>query len=137
MADLVLRLVVIALGRVGEGMVAAVHRATVAVVCVILGSLALFAALVCIGVGVWLFTASQIGQVGASAVVAGTLLLVALALMVTARQMVRRKAPPPTEAATDSALLQEAARLLKTHKEAMLLAALVAGVVAETFQRRK
>jgi hypothetical protein len=138
MQDFLLRLVVIALGRVGGGIAAAAYRAAVAGLCLILAGLALFAAVVCAGVGVWLFAASQIGQVGASAVVAGTLLVVALALMVTARHMVRRKpAPPPAEAATESLLLQEAARLLKTHREAMLLAALLAGVVAETAQRRK
>ena len=140
MPELLLRLVVMVLGcaGMGERIAAASYRAAVAGLCLVLGGVALFAALACAGVGVWLFAASQIGSVGASVVVAGTLLVVGLALMVTARHVLRRKpAPPPIEAATESLLLQEAAQLFKTHKEAMLLAALIAGVVAETAHRRK
>jgi hypothetical protein len=140
MPELLLRLVVMALGRTGMGerIAAASYRAAVAGLCLVLGGLALFAALVCAGVGVWLFAASQIGSVGASVVVAGTLLVVGLILMITARHVVRRKpAPPPTNAAISSQLLQETAELFKAHKEAMLLAALIAGIVAETSQRRK
>jgi Na+/melibiose symporter-like transporter len=140
MPELLLRLVAMALGRtgVGERIAAATYRAAVAGLCLVLCGLALFAALVCAGVGVWLFAASQIGSVGASGVVAGALLVVGLILMITAWSVVRRKpAPPPTEAAISSQLLQDAAELFRTHKETMLLAALITGVVAEIAQRRK
>jgi protein-S-isoprenylcysteine O-methyltransferase Ste14 len=140
MPELLLRLVMMALGRSGisERIAAASYRAALAGLFLALGGLALFAALVCAGVGVWLFAASQIGSVGASVVVAGTLLVVGLILMITAWYVVRRKpAQPPTQAATSSKLLQEATELFKTHKQTMLLAALIAGIVVETTQRRK
>lgn len=140
MPRLLLRLVVMALGRAGAGeaVAGAAYRAATAGLCIVLGGLFLFAATACAGVGAWLFLAPMVGPPGASAIVAGALLVAALALLATAQYAVRRKlASPPTVAATGSLALQEGMALFRTHKETMLLAALIAGIVAGTAQRRQ
>jgi hypothetical protein len=141
MPGLLLRLVVMALGRadVGEVVAVAAYRAATAGLCIVLGGLFLFAATACASVGAWLFLAPMVGPPGASAIVAGALLVVALTLLVTARSAVRRKSapPPPTVATTGSLALQEVTELFGAHKETMLLAAVIAGIITGAAQRRQ
>jgi hypothetical protein len=140
MPELLLRLVMMALGRisVGKKIAAATYRAMTAGLCLALSGLALFGAFACAGVGIWLLAAPQIGSAGASFVVAGALLAVGLLLVITARHVLRHKqTSSPNVEDTNSQLLREATELFKTHKETMLLAALIAGIVVETAQRRK
>ena len=113
-------------GRKGEqatAKVASIAVTTVAAACC--GC----AAIACALAALWLYVLPLVGPTGAPLVVAGVLLVMCLALTVVLRHELRPRPPPPPGIAP-SVLLAEATRLLNENKAAVLMAALLAGLVA-------
>jgi hypothetical protein len=71
-----------------------------------------------------------VGPVGTPLVIAGALALLAICAVWTLRRATRPRPALPPPATVPSASLDELARLVVAHKGAVLLAALLAGVVA-------
>jgi hypothetical protein len=125
---------VLALGRFASGLGAALRRGGIALVCVLTAILLALTAAGCAVAALWICLLPLLGPVGAPLAAAGTLLVVALALLLVARRVLRAQptsAPPSTDAAA------ELARLTKDHKVEMLVAALTAGLVAGAGNRPK
>jgi hypothetical protein len=88
------------------------------------------AAVACGLAALWIYAVPRVGVVGAPLVVAGVLLVLGVAALLVMRYALKpRQAPPPASVAP-TVLLTETTRLLKQHKGAVLIAAVLAGVVA-------
>jgi hypothetical protein len=88
------------------------------------------AAIGCAAASLWIFAIPRLGPAGAPLVVAFALLAIGLAVvMLTGRRLKRRRTPPPSSAEA-SLMLADAMRLLKDHKAAVLMTALLAGFAA-------
>jgi hypothetical protein len=88
--------------------------------------------------GIWLRLAPEIGSAEASLAVAAILLLgciVASAGIYYAYRGPRRQAPPPSPAVNVQAFVNEASDLVRNNKTTLLLAAFVAGLLAEQNRR--
>jgi hypothetical protein len=96
------------------------------------------AALACGGVALWIFAVPHLGAMGTALMIAGVLLLAGLAMAWTAcaqlRSHARVPAPVPVPPSAEQ-LLAQGLQLFKEHKGAVLLAALVAGLVTGTTNR--
>jgi hypothetical protein len=88
------------------------------------------AAVGCAAASLWIYAAPRLGPAAAPLLVAGVLLVMALAvLMLTSQDWGRRRMPPPSSAMPLMALA-DATRLIRGHKGIVLTAALVAGLIA-------
>jgi hypothetical protein len=110
----------------------------VAVLCLILAFWLVLAGFACTAAAVWIFAQPTAGSLGAALITAAVLLIACLALAVTAWAVLRSK---PKAASTQALpispdqLLAQGLQLFKEHKGAVLLAALLAGMVSETQSR--
>ncbi len=125
----------------GRRIAAAAGRAAVAGVCVLLACLALLVAIGLAGAALWIFAAASLGSALASLVVAGAFVALALFLLLGAWLAMNAKrkpgaAPQPASSDPAAAMLAAASNLFSQNKAALLLAALVAGLVAERMQKR-
>lgn len=111
-------------------------RMTAAALCASLAAISAIAAGGCAAVALWLFALPHVGTAGAPLVAAGGLLIFCVVLMTVARGLLhyRRRAASPT--AAPGLQLGEALRLFSENKGAVLLAALVAGLVAGSSNRK-
>lgn len=110
-------------GRQATANVAGIAVTTVAAAC------CGFAAIACALAALWLFLLPQLGPTGAPLVIAGVLVVMCGALLAVLRHEMKPGPPPPAGIAP-SVLLAEATRLLNENKAAVLMAALLAGLVA-------
>jgi hypothetical protein len=78
---------------------------------------------------IWLFVRPAIGAAAAALVMAGLLLLIALAAAVACRLVVNTRRPVAGNPEQMDALLADAAKLIQKHKAGLLLAALLAGIL--------
>jgi hypothetical protein len=104
------------------------RQTAIVVALALLAGLLGLAALGCAAAALWLEFLPIAGPVVAPLVVAGALLLLALAAFVTLRRLTARAAAEAE--ATRSKLVAQALDLVKDHKGAALLAALLAGLAA-------
>jgi hypothetical protein len=126
-----------AAGRMGT----AARRMTAAAWCAVLATALAAASVGCAVTALWVFVLPEVGPVGAPLIAAAALLLLCLPLLAIARNVLRpRSAPLPATAVPDAAipalLIAEASRLLEENKGAALLAALLAGATAGSFDRK-
>jgi hypothetical protein len=117
-----------AAGTARQGPRASVRVACVAVLAVAAAACAV-AAITCGLTALWIYAQPHAGAAGASAIVAGVLLAMSLALLALSRQAMKPRLPPPA-AAGAPLLLTEATRLVQEHKAAALMAALLVGMIA-------
>ena len=89
-------------------------------------------ALGCALAALWIYARPSLGAAGAPLLVAGVLLVLALAALLPVWRLRRRRRAPPSAGDLAAELLAEAARLTKAHEGPMLLAALIAGFTAGT-----
>jgi membrane protein implicated in regulation of membrane protease activity len=132
-----IRLVVMALAETGGARnigIAAV-RISAAVLCAISLIVLATAAIGCAVAALWIYATPYVGPDGAPLVAAGALLAVCLVLALVARGLLRRKRTASRSTAGPEVLLADATRLFKQHKESVLLAALIAGMVAANGSR--
>lgn len=119
--------------------IAAIKVSAMASVILLPAGLAMLAALGFGCAALWSFTAPSLGPGGASLTVAGALLVLALALLLCS-WLVRRRGssppPPPPEPDQTAVLLEAIGSLVGDHKVGALLAAVIAGAVAEQAARR-
>jgi len=129
----------------GRRVAAAAARAAAAAVFLLLACLALLAAVGLAGAALWTYFATFLSSSGASLALAGVFVVLALLLLLGAWLTMNRrpKANPRPLAGVNpgggepiAALLAGASTLFNQHKSALLLAALVAGLVAERMQKR-
>ena len=121
----------VALGRVGLARgSAAAGRVSIAALC---GVLAGFAAMAAVGFSLsalWIVVLPRVGPAGAALVLAGVLAVLCLVLLALACVIVRHGRQKSRTEADSEAYWLAVAKLFKTHKGAMVLAALVAGLGA-------
>lgn len=110
----------------------------VAVLCSVLAIWLGLAGFACAAAAVWIFAQPSVGSLGAALVTAAVLLVACLTLAVTAwavlcskPRAVAAQAPP----ISPDQLLAQGLQLFKEHKGAVLIAALLAGMVSETKSR--
>lgn len=129
----------------GRRVAAAAARAAAAAVFMLLACLALLAAIGLAGAALWTYLATFLSSAAASLALAGVFVALALLLLLGAWITMNRrpKAVPRPLAGVNpgggepiAALLAGASILFNQHKSALLLAALVAGLVAERMQKR-
>jgi hypothetical protein len=113
-------------GRAAAGKVAIVAGAA------FIASLSAFAAIGCALWALWVYALPHAGPVGAPLIVSAVLLAVCIGALAAARQSLR---PRPrrsihAQALSGASLSHEASALFKDQKSALLLGALLAGVVA-------
>lgn len=95
------------------------------------------AALGCAAAAFWLWQVPNLGPVGASIAVSGGLVAAALMALAATRRALAPTKPPPAPAETLGLLLREGGRLFRENKRAILVAALVAGLAVERYERDK
>jgi len=108
-------------------------RVATVTICTLLAMGFGFAAFTCASVALWIVLVPYLGSVAATLVIAAVLLAACLAMVLLARNALRPKSNPMPSAASQfptEQLLAQGSQLVKEHKGAMLLAALVAGMVA-------
>jgi hypothetical protein len=109
---------------------AAARVAWVAAVALVAGGCGI-AAIACGLAALWIYAVPRVGPVGAPLVVAGTLLVLGLVVLVVMRYAMKPRRPPPSPVGVaPEVLLAETTRILKEHKGAVLIAAVLAGLVA-------
>lgn len=92
----------------------------------------------CAAIALWQWLATSLEPGGASLVVSGILLVAALgAWAARHRALAQPTKPSPDTAEPLDVLLTEAERLFKDNKGVALIAAFVAGLVAERYERKK
>jgi hypothetical protein len=96
----------------------------------------MLAALGSAAAALWNFSLPSLGPVGAPLAVAATLCATAVGLLAMAAWHVLRRGRRGPSAATQHMLLSQASRIFNEHRVAVLLAAVVAGVAAESESRR-
>ena len=107
----------------------------------LLAGLALLTAVGLASAALWAFTAPHFGPAGASLILAGAFVLLALLLMLGASLARRPRqkpatAPPPANANPADALLAVAGSLFGNNKMAFMVAAVIAGLIAARMQKR-
>ncbi len=135
----------------GRRIAAAAGRAAIAGVFLVLASLALLAAIGLAAAALWASVAPSFGPAQASLVVAGAFVLLSLLLLLGAWLAMKAKRQPapapasagaaptvaaPTGLPAADALLATLWSLFAKNKGTALLAALIAGVVAENMRKR-
>ena len=85
----------------------------------------------------WTWELPILGAAGASLVVSGILVVAALGAFMVTRRLHLPVKPPAACNPTNALLLAEAGRLFKQHKGSVLMAALLAGLAAERYDREK
>lgn len=120
---------------------ATIRRGAVAAALVLLAALALLAAIGLTGAALWAIAAPALGPAGASLMLAGVFVTLALFLLLGAwlAMNAKRKRQAPTPAGTDpvEAMLAAVQTLFAGNMAALPLAALVAGVLAERRRTRE
>jgi hypothetical protein len=96
----------------------------------------MLAALGSAAAALWNFSLPSLGPVGAPLAVAATLCATAVGLLAMAAWHVLRRGRRGPSAATQHMLLSQASRIFNEHRVAVLLAAVIAGVAAESESRR-
>lgn len=119
----------------------AVRRAAIAGCLLLLAGLALLTAIGLAGAALWTFTSPQFGPAGASLILAGVFVLLALLLLLGASLARRPRQqpatpPPPANANPADALLALAGSLFGNNKTAFLVATVIAGLLAARQQNR-
>ncbi len=115
-------------GSAGKGRQAANHVAHVAVATLAAVCCGV-AALACALAALWLYLLPRLDPTGATLVVAGVLCSLCLALLAFVRYGLRPD-PPANQGIAPALLIAETTRLINENKAAVLLAALLAGLVA-------
>lgn len=112
-------------GREAAGRIAILAAAT------FVASISAMAAIGCSLWALWVYTLPLAGPVGAPLIVAAALLAICIAALAAARQSLRpRRRGMSAQTLTSASLSREASALFKDQKSALLLSALLAGVVA-------
>ena len=114
-------------GREAAGKIAVVAGAT------FIASISAMAAIGCALWALWVYALPMAGPVGAPLIVAAFLLAICLAALAAARQSLRprrRHMRAQSLSSAGASLSHEASALFKDQKSALLLSALLAGVVA-------
>ncbi len=125
-------LVARAAGTVAERLGKALQRAITTMVCAILAGILLLAAFGCAVAALWIFLRPQIGPVFTPLAVAGLFLLLAVALLLVSRAVSDGTSARASAAAAGDPLAElatDALRLLREHKGAALLSAVLAGLI--------
>lgn len=97
------------------------------------------AAIVCGAIAFWTFAVPYLGSLGAILVIAGVFLVACLVLAWVAYTQTRSKPKPPIPAISPQSaeqLLAQGLQIFKEHKGAVLMAALVAGMMTGNAERR-
>jgi hypothetical protein len=130
MSDLIkLALVLAEQGAVRHSRQAAGRMACVAAVALVAAGCAV-AAVACVLAALWIYAVPQVGAAGAALIVAGVLVVMCLAMFALMRYGLKPRQAPPPAGVAPAVLLAETTRLLKEHKGAVLMAAVLAGLVA-------
>jgi hypothetical protein len=121
-----------ALARVGaaDAIVHAAGRFAKATLCAVIAAILVTASIACAVTALWIWEVPRLGPAAAPLVVAGVLLALCLAVLALMQHILRSRPVPSASDASAEMLLAEAVRLFKDHKGAILMAALVAGLVA-------
>lgn len=116
----------------------AVKRGAIAAMCVTLAGLALFAAIAMAAAALWVVAAREFGAAGASLLLAGVFMALALLLLLCAWLVTRNKParPPLVEADPAGALLAAAQNFFAGNKTALLVAAAIAGALVSRGRTR-
>jgi hypothetical protein len=121
---------------IAGGVRSATRRLAAAAICAGLAALLIVAALGCLATALWMSVLPSLGPVGAPLVVAAVLLASALALALAIWLIMRHGRRHSGAGRVVELLLAEATDLIKEHKAAVLLAAVLAGVAAATGGRK-
>ena len=112
-------------------------RAVAASLCAALAAIFAAAAIACSIAGVWIFALPYVGPAGAPLVVTGLLLVICLVLSAASWRVWSPKQEPPRPAMVPQLSIADAAVLFKNHKGAMLVAALLAGLIVGNDNRNR
>jgi hypothetical protein len=136
--DGMLRLATMAAATAGKtgGVGRTTGRMTAAALCASLAAVSAIAAGGCAAVALWLWAIPHVGPVGAPLVAAGGLLVFCVVLMIVARAIVYRRRRVAGAKPASGLRLEEVLRLFSENKGAVLMAALVAGLVAGNSGRK-
>ncbi|SRR5258708_2113912 len=122
-----------AAGAVADRVGKTVRRAIAVFVCAVLAGIFAAAAFGCAMAALWIVLLPQIGPVLAPLAVGGLLLVLALALLLISQAAARRKVSGTAAAGAAgdplAALTADALRLVREHKVATLLSAVLAGLI--------
>ncbi len=99
---------------------------------ILVAALCLLGGICCAMASLWLFALPWLGRVGAPLLVAGVLLVAALALLLSARGRRKRLRPAPVPAGSAALLLAELGRAASAGETPILLTALFAGMALGT-----
>jgi hypothetical protein len=118
---------------------AVAERKATGAVFLVLAGLAFITALGFAAASLWAVIAPDLGPAGASLVLAGAFVVLALILLLIGRLTQRRKAAPPAPAAAPPAdpIMAVIANLFGNSQAAMLAGTLVAGYLAERARKRR
>jgi hypothetical protein len=121
-----------AIARIGatDAIVHAASRFAKATLYAIIAAILVTASIACAATALWIWEVPRLGPAAAPLVVAGVLLALGLAVLALMQRILRSRPTPSASDASTEMLLAEAVRLFKDHKSAVLMAALVAGLVA-------
>jgi len=136
MRDLIrLALVLAEQGAVRHGRQAAARVGCVVAVALTAGGCAL-AAVACGLAALWIYAVPHVGAAVAPLIVAGVLLGLGLVVLAVMRYAVKPHQAQAPAGVAPTVLLAETTRLLKEHKGAVLIAAVLAGLVAGMSERK-
>jgi len=124
-----------ALSGLGETIRASAGRIALASLCATVTAICAIAAMTCAIFALWIFALPYVGPVGAPLLAAGVLVIISIALLAVARSVLRRPRRRSHPSVAPELMIAEATRLLREHKGAVLLAALVAGLIAGNDRR--
>ena len=93
------------------------------------------ATVACALTALWIYALPHVGAVGAPLIVAGALFVMSLTVYTLIRHAMRRRPAQPPTGVTIELLRAEATSLFREHKGAVLVAALVAGLLAGRNER--
>ena len=122
-------------GKAGSVRTATI-RITSAALCAGLAAVLALAATGCVATALWIVTLPSLGPVGAPLVIAASLSGLVFILSAAAWLITRRGRETPSVCPAPQMLLLEATRLFTAHTGAMLLAAVIAGMVAADSGRK-
>lgn len=132
-------LIRLALGLVEVGAAGRSRRAITQMACVaaatVLAALLGIAAIACALTALWMYALPHVGAVGTPLIVAGVLVVMSGAVYALMRRARKPCPRQPPASVTTELLLAEATGLFKEHKGAVLVAALIAGLLAGQNER--
>ena len=130
----VIKAVILAITRYGADSGSSL-RLAMAILCAAITATLGTAAAGGVAMAIWIWAEPALGPAGASLTVSAGLLVACLTTLAGMRRILATAEPPPSPGAAATLLLSEATRLLKDHKGAALIAAIMVGLTSEHFSR--